>query len=187
MKKSSLLQYFPVSKHFTELNNAIEHPKCKINITGCIGSSKAVLAASNVKNQKHPQLFILNNKEEANYFINDLEILINNEVFFYPASYRRAYQIEETDNSNILLRAEVLNKLNNKRISFESYAIFQMASEQFNILNKFIFSASPLNFIYRKNIIDKKKEDPPGALPRTPSGVDPPGALPRTPSGEGPS
>ena len=49
------------------------------------------------------------------------------------------------------------NKLNNKRISFESYAIFQMASEQFNILNKFIFSASPLNFIYRKNIIDKKK------------------------------
>ena len=117
MKKSSLLQHFPVSKHFTELNNAIEHPKCKINITGCIGSSKAVLAASNVKNQKHPQLFILNNKEEANYFINDLEILINNEVFFYPASYRRAYQIEETDNSNILLRAEVLNKLNNKRNS----------------------------------------------------------------------
>ncbi|MGY8987062.1 MAG: transcription-repair coupling factor [Flavobacteriales bacterium] len=117
MRKSSLLKYFPVSKHFTELSNAIENPKCKINITGCIGSSKSVLAASIVKNQKHPQLFILNNKEEANYFINDLEILMNNEVFFYPASYRRAYQIEETDNSNILLRAEVLNKLNNKRNS----------------------------------------------------------------------
>ena len=37
------------------------------------------------------------------------------QVFFFPASYRRAYQIEQTDNANILLRAEVLNKLNNKR------------------------------------------------------------------------
>ncbi len=35
--------------------------------------------------------------------------------FFFPASYRRAYQIEETDNTNILLRTEVLNKLNQKR------------------------------------------------------------------------
>ena len=46
---------------------------------------------------------------------NDIENLLRNEVFFFPASYRRAYQIEETDNANILLRAEVLNKLNNKR------------------------------------------------------------------------
>ena len=74
-------------------------------------------AASIIKESKSPQLFILNDKESANYFINDLENLLNHEVYFYPASYRRAYQIEETDNSNILLRAEVLNKLNNKRNS----------------------------------------------------------------------
>ena len=41
--------------------------------------------------------------------------LLNNEIFFYPASYRRAYQFEETENANVILRAEVLNKLNNKR------------------------------------------------------------------------
>ena len=58
--------------------------------------------------------FIFRDKEEASYFVNDIENLLNNEVFF-PASYRRAYQIEETDNANILLRVEVLNKLNNKR------------------------------------------------------------------------
>jgi transcription-repair coupling factor (superfamily II helicase) len=44
-----------------------------------------------------------------------LENIINKEVYFFPASYRRAYQIEETDNANILLRSEVLNKLNNKK------------------------------------------------------------------------
>ena len=54
-------------------------------------------------------------KEQAQYFVNEVESLLKNEVFFYPASYRRAYQFEQTDNANILLRAEVLNKLNNKR------------------------------------------------------------------------
>ena len=60
-------------------------------------------------------MFILSNKEEASYFTNDIERLLNYEVFFFPASYRRAYQIEETDNANILLRIEVLNKLIQKR------------------------------------------------------------------------
>jgi len=36
-------------------------------------------------------------------------------VLFYPGSYRRPYQIEETDNANILLRAEVLNRINSRR------------------------------------------------------------------------
>jgi transcription-repair coupling factor (superfamily II helicase) len=30
------------------------------------------------------------------------------DVLFYPGSYRRPYQIEDTDNANVLLRAEVL-------------------------------------------------------------------------------
>src|SRR5690606_6960831 len=37
------------------------------------------------------------------------------EVFFYPGSYRRPYQIEETDNANVLLRAEVLNRINSRK------------------------------------------------------------------------
>ena len=59
--------------------------------------------------------YTLNEKIKLGISIELIEALLNNEVFFYPASYRRAYQFEETDNANILLRAEVLNKLNNKR------------------------------------------------------------------------
>ena len=44
-----------------------------------------------------------------------MENILAKEVFFFPASYRRAYQVEETDNANILLRSEVLNKLNSKK------------------------------------------------------------------------
>ena len=37
------------------------------------------------------------------------------QVLFYPGSYRRPYQIEETDNANVLLRAEVLNRINSRK------------------------------------------------------------------------
>ncbi len=58
----------------------------------------------------------MNDKEEAAYFLNDLEQLINDkDVLFYPGSYRRPYQIEETDNANVLLRAEVLNRINSRK------------------------------------------------------------------------
>jgi len=59
---------------------------------------------------------IFNDKEEAAYYLNDLEQFLNaNDVLFYPGSYRRPYQIEETDNANILLRAEVLNRINSQK------------------------------------------------------------------------
>jgi transcription-repair coupling factor (superfamily II helicase) len=62
-----------------------------------------------------PFLIILNNKEEA-YYLNDLEQMIGDkDVLFYPGSYRRPYQIEDTDNANVLLRAEVLNRINSPK------------------------------------------------------------------------
>jgi len=61
-------------------------------------------------------LLLLNEKEEAAYYLNDLEQMIGaNDVLFYPSSYRRPYQIEETDNANVLLRSEVLNRLNSRK------------------------------------------------------------------------
>jgi transcription-repair coupling factor (superfamily II helicase) len=55
-------------------------------------------------------------QEEAAYYLNDLEQMIGEQdVLFYPGSYRRPYQIEDTDNANVLLRAEVLNRINRKK------------------------------------------------------------------------
>jgi len=117
LKNKSLLKYLPISIFRNIISEKINQENSKIQLNNFIGSSKSVLASSIIKKSKSPQLFILNDKESASYFINDLENLINHEIFFYPASYRRAYQIEDTDISNVLLRAEVLNKLNNKRNS----------------------------------------------------------------------
>ena len=113
--QAPLLSYFGEPKQTKEIQLALEKEYSKIQITGTIGSSLAMTASAVVRQSNKPHLFIFRDKEEASYFLNDIENLLNNEVFFFPASYRRAYQIKETDNTNILLRAEVLNKLNNKR------------------------------------------------------------------------
>ena len=113
--EAPLLTYFGEPKQTYAIKNALDNELTRIQLTGLIGSSYAITAGAVVRESKRPHLFIFRDKEEASYFINDIENLLKNEVFFFPASYRRAYQIEETTNANILLRVEVLNKLNNKR------------------------------------------------------------------------
>ena len=113
--QAPLLTYFGEPKQTDVITKVLANELARIQITRLIGSSFAITAGAVVRESNKPHLFIFRNKEEASYFVNDIESLLKNEVFFFPASYRRAYQIEETDNANILLRVEVLNKLNNKR------------------------------------------------------------------------
>ncbi len=99
-----------------ELQTCIAQTGVRLNLNGLIGSSLSFVLAEAFKSSKTPFLIILNDKEEAAYCLNDLEQLLNsNDVLFYPGSYRRPYQVEETDNANILLRAEVLNRINSRK------------------------------------------------------------------------
>ncbi len=117
MTKSELLSLFsknnPVDKLITQLDD--ENPQ-SFQVNGLIGSSKSFYTLELFKNANRPLVFILKDKETAAYNLNELEdFLSKDEVLFYPSSYRRPYEIEETDNANILLRAEVLNRLNSRK------------------------------------------------------------------------
>ena len=91
-------------------------PEKKVQLKGLIGSSLSFVIQTLFQKTELPFLLLFNDKEEAAYYLNDLENLINDQdVLFYPSSYRRPYQIEETDNANILLRAEVLNRINSRK------------------------------------------------------------------------
>src|SRR5690606_25025182 len=80
------------------------------------GSSLSLVISELFKTSEAPFLLVFNDKEEAAFYLNDLELLINDkDVLFYPGSYRRPYQIEETENANVLLRAEVLNRINSRK------------------------------------------------------------------------
>ena len=95
---------------------ADQYPLNTIQLKGLLGSSFSFVFQAIFKQSDKPFLLIFNEKEEAAYYLNDLEQMIGaNDVLFYPSSYRRPYQIEETDNANILLRSEVLNRINSRK------------------------------------------------------------------------
>ena len=88
----------------------------KIHLSGLLGSATSFVIRSLFKKTENPFLIVFNNKEEAAYYLNDLEQMVGEkDVLFYPGSYRRPYQIEDTDNANVLLRAEVLNRINSRK------------------------------------------------------------------------
>ncbi|MBK0369768.1 transcription-repair coupling factor [Flavobacterium agrisoli] len=88
----------------------------KLHLSGLLGSALSFQIRSLFLQSELPFLLVFQNKEEAAYYLNDLEQIVgDNDVLFYPASYRRPYQIEETDNANVLLRAEVLNRINSRK------------------------------------------------------------------------
>lgn len=86
-----------------------------IQLKGLSGSLDAVIASAiHQLNPKQDHLFILEDREEAAYFLNDLQSLLGEEVpMLFPMSYKKAYQYQDIDNANVLMRAEVLSKINN--------------------------------------------------------------------------
>lgn len=102
------------------LCNAGETPR--IQLKGLMGSANAVVASAVFQNSGPLHLFILPEKEEAAYFFNDLENLLGEQetpfhkkkVLFFPTTYRRPYEIEKTDNTNVLSRTEVMKRLESR-------------------------------------------------------------------------
>ena len=108
----------------------------RLKLKGLVGSLDAVVAASvyGLNHQNH--LFVLHDKEEAAYFYNDLQNLLQGkEVLFFPTSYKRPYQFDETENANILQRAEILNRINNKASTGELIVTYPEALTE-KVINK---------------------------------------------------
>jgi len=106
----------PVTGLFQKL---IDDGNQHILAKGLIGSSTALLVAS-VFSQKGKQqhLVVLPDKEQAAYFYNDVESLLDESdsdlnqkrVLFYPTSYKRPYEPETVDRTYQLSRTEVLKR-----------------------------------------------------------------------------
>ncbi|MFB9055166.1 transcription-repair coupling factor [Mariniflexile ostreae] len=120
MSKTILSQTYAQTLQTQHLHAAIacseNFGKSKIHLKGLVGSAFSFVISSAFKDTDKPFLLVFNDKEEAAFYLNDLEQLCGaKDVLFYPGSYRRPYQIEETDNANVLLRAEVLNRINSQK------------------------------------------------------------------------
>ncbi len=88
--------------------------KKNIALKGLSGSSDA-LVISSVQDVAGIQLIILHDLEEARFFLNDLQqVASESKVLLFPTSHKKPYQFEETENANVLQRAEVLTEVNKK-------------------------------------------------------------------------
>jgi transcription-repair coupling factor (superfamily II helicase) len=107
-----------------------------IQLKGISGSLDAIIVASIYQINHQNQLVILHDKEEAAYFHYDLQNLMpGKEILFFPTSYKRPYEFEETENANILMRAEILNRVNHKASSGELIVTYPEALTE-KVINK---------------------------------------------------
>lgn len=83
-----------------------------ISVKGNAGSSVSIFVAELFLTQKKNILYILDDKEDALYANTEMEDLLGKEkVLYFPATHLEPYQVEKTQNANLVLRTEVINKV----------------------------------------------------------------------------
>ena len=112
MNVQELLNKYSLSQQVQNFADSIKEGKPKVHLKGLVGSSDAMVAAATYQIEKRLNVFILPTHEEASYFLSDLESLFDNQILFFPASYRKAFEFTILDSANVLQRAETLSSLN---------------------------------------------------------------------------
>ena len=83
-----------------------------IFLGGLHASAAPLFFSSYLKTARHTTVFVMGDVEEAGYFYHDLTQINGEEnVLFFPSSYRRAIKYGQKDAGNEILRTEVLSRL----------------------------------------------------------------------------
>ncbi len=123
-----LLSLFRNDVRVARTAQGLQPASARVQIAGTIGSSQALIAASVIDRVKGVHVFVLTDKEEAAYFLNDLEALRggsrnvdqpgrpsadrkHDDLFFYPAPSRSPYDPDGHHDGERVSRTEVLEVL----------------------------------------------------------------------------
>lgn len=116
--KEQIKQLYQDSPNVKRIVNILDDG-ANISCLGLNGSSKSYIVAATSEHLGGHNFVICNDKENAAYFYNDLENIFGERdtdyskkrVLFYPTSYKRPYEPEKSDNTYILSRTEVLQRI----------------------------------------------------------------------------
>ncbi|MBL7952556.1 MAG: transcription-repair coupling factor [Flavobacteriales bacterium] len=117
-----LLSLYRTDARVARIAEGLQAPAARVQISGTIGSSQALIAHSVIEQRGGVHVFVLTDKEEAAYFINDLEALQgkdkearhakkDEDMLFYPAPSRSPYDPEGHHDGERVSRTEVLEAL----------------------------------------------------------------------------
>ena len=70
-----LLSLYRSDARVARVADSLQAPSARVQIAGTIGSSQALIANAVIEQRGGVHVFVLTDKEEAAYFINDLEAL----------------------------------------------------------------------------------------------------------------
>ncbi len=114
--------------------------KQHISVKGSAGSAVSILAAELFLTQNKTILYLTDDKEDALYINAEMEDLLGKDnILYFPATHLEPYQIEKTQNANLVLRTEVINKLNSAKSPKVIVAFIGAMSEK--VLKKEDFKA----------------------------------------------
>ena len=113
MNPAELLAYYDDDERINQVLEALlTYETATVHLTDVAGSQAAIIASLVTTQAKGAHLFVLQDKEEAAYFYNDLQALSGKKhVFFFPSSYRNESTRDQIDKASVLRRTEALERL----------------------------------------------------------------------------
>jgi transcription-repair coupling factor len=133
----------------------------KYRLVNNAGSVTAVITSAMLKARPGFRVIVLNDREEAAYFYNDmLAFTEESKVSFLPSSYRRTIQREEKDNDSVLVRTEVLKNIANARSQVlvtypEALAEKVVAKEVLSRLSMIIHKGDHLSISFVEELLEQ--------------------------------
>ncbi|MEI7499560.1 MAG: transcription-repair coupling factor [Bacteroidota bacterium] len=135
MKPSELLSLFKDSLLVKEIVGYFELvTRFRLHLNGLVGSSRSLVTAAVFESTTNIHLMLLQDKESAAYFFNDLQQILGDRVYFFPSSFKRGLQAGIKDNQGLLSRTEVLNQLNSRARKFVIVSYPEAVAEK--VVNK---------------------------------------------------
>lgn len=115
MNTKDLLQKYLSAKVIGKLTSKLTSAgDRKYKLISNVGSVTPLLIGAMRTTRPGMRVIVLNDREEAAYFYNDvIAFAEEKQVAFLPSSYRRMVKEEEKDNDSVLVRTEVLNNISN--------------------------------------------------------------------------
>ena len=111
---------YPSHPLFPGLTESLKNRACQVQyLDGLSGSSRSTLIHACLNQLKGPHLILFHDKEEAAYFYTDLVTLEGtpDRTLFFPSSYKRSVQYQQTDEANIITRTQTLRRLTERRVA----------------------------------------------------------------------
>ncbi len=120
MKTEELIRLYAATPQVLQMVEELKNQSPpRIFLKGLAGSSPALIKAAVFHHLNRNHLVILNDPESAAYLYNDLETLFEEKgepyekknTLFFPTVYKRHFEFDRPDRTNMLMRSEVMSRL----------------------------------------------------------------------------